>query len=483
MNETINLDKLVQAVENSIEDTQKKKLENFKQRVERLQSYSTVHEVFNLGRIPVLPTTVTTTYETEQKKTWKCGKSKTIDCGTEVVQHEVKNVIVTDENIIEAIQAIHPQHVESKLYWFDNGKYLFTTDKGVIYSFRSTPRQLTKEEQEEIANTISDIESSKNSVLPMLRKAQVLQAYITPIEKRTETQLEMANSGECMMYLLELQKEFTRANKSSLFNNGINIYGESVEQYVIGGIIRQAIKAKEEHIKSVEAAILQLELLHARCAEEPLYFIRPLKENKQVKIYIGKKYKQRYANLGYKVYEQSKEEVSSRFIEEQGLIKEEERNSERTAYCIQMTKKTFVSSCIHGKVCRMGYYFDEAGNEVPLPKKPTQAVTVKDEKGNVYNFTSKTEAAKHFNLTKQVFSNILSKTKQGELPTISKKQQYNKKSIKLLNSDNVEMQFSSLTDVAKEFDTNKMYICRKLKNKAVGDVVTINGNMYTILEH
>jgi hypothetical protein len=36
----------------------------------------------------------------------------------------------------------------------------------------------------------------------MLRQAKYLQAYITPSEERTEEQQEIANSGECTMYLL-----------------------------------------------------------------------------------------------------------------------------------------------------------------------------------------------------------------------------------------------------------------------------------------
>jgi hypothetical protein len=208
-----------------------------------------------------------------------------------------------------------------------------------------------------------------------------------------------------------------------------------------------------------------------------------LKENKQVKIYIGKSYKTSYENKGYTVYEHETENTTKSFTSEQGLIKQEEKNYTKTSYYVQMNRKTFISSCKHGRICKLGYYIDPNGNEVPLIRKQTQAITVKDEKGNLYTFSSKQEAAKHFNISKTVLSNIIAKTKQGEFPLIKQNKQYNKKCISLMDCNNEILYFSSLADVSKQFNTNKMKISRIFKNKSNGDVVTINDRTYTIVEN
>lgn len=176
----VNIQGLVNSVLNSQDEKQKRRIENIRKRYEWLQSYSKENEVTNVERIEVKPRLVTTTYTTEHKKMWKCGNSRSIECGTELREHEVKERVVTDEDIITTLKTIHPDHVENTLYWFDNGNYLFTTDKDQVYNLRRIPRPLTEEEQKEIQNIVKEIEEKKAEIEPLLHEARLLQAYLIP---------------------------------------------------------------------------------------------------------------------------------------------------------------------------------------------------------------------------------------------------------------------------------------------------------------
>ena len=180
MSITIDINSLVDSVLNHQDEKQKRKIENVRKRYEWLQSYSSENGVTNVGRIEVQPSVVTTTYTTEHKKMWKCGKSSSIECGIETREHEVKERLVTDEDIITALKTIHPDHVDNSLYWFNNGNYLFTTDKDQVYNLRRIPRPLTNEEQQEIQNIVKEIEEKKAEIEPLLHEANILRSYIIP---------------------------------------------------------------------------------------------------------------------------------------------------------------------------------------------------------------------------------------------------------------------------------------------------------------
>lgn len=382
MSTMIDINSLVNSVMNSQDEKQKRKIENIQKRYEWLQSYSKEHNVTNVERIEVKPSVVTTTYTTEHKKMWKCGKSKSIECGIETREHEVKERVVTDEDIITTLKTIHPDHVDNSLFWFDNGNYLFTTDKDQVYNLRRIPRPLTDEEHQEIQNIVKDIEEKKAEIEPLLHEARLLQAYIIPSEEKTKEQHDMANSGECVMLLLGMSKEFEKERRSKGYIHGENfdrnIYGETVEEYVIGRRIREASGAIKEHKKAAEEALNKIDQYTTKCNEEPLYFIHRMKQNNQMKIYIGSSMKTKYENLGYTVYSVEREEKNKRMIANNGLIVETEKEYTKTSHYFQMNLKAFKTSCIHGKVCRKGYYFD-GGNEVELKRRPTEQVTITDE--------------------------------------------------------------------------------------------------------
>lgn len=482
----IELDKLISSVMDSVDKKQQKKIENIRKRYEWLQKYSTDRGVTAVGRIPVTPTTRTVTYETEHRKKWKCGNSNTIDCGTEIRTHEVKEVTVTDEDIITSIKAVEPHKINESLYWYDNGNYLFTTDQGYIFNLKSLPRPLTKEEKNQINDIMCEVVESKEKLIPILHEANILKAYITPSVLRTHEQTQLATSGECTLILLNLEKEFTKKRKSNTFVYGVdknlNMYGETVEQSVISGKIKDAIRAKKLHEEAIESALDKIYNITNTCKNEPQYFITPIKENKQLKIYIGSNHFSKYENKGYIVHESDKSYKDKRMNEREGVIIEEEIEHTKTSYYITMSVKAFKSCCYHGRICNKGMYFDANGNEVELTRRPNEQVTIRDEHGNVMTFNSKSDAAKHYNVQNSVISKIISNCPNGDIPTINTKNtKDNKKSVTLLTENNTLIQCESITALAKELNTNKMKVSRTLKGKCNGDKVTINDITYTVV--
>ena len=475
----VNIQGLVNSVLNSQDEKQKRRIENIQKRYEWLQSYSKENEVTNVDRIEVKPSVVTTTYTTEHKKMWKCGNSRSIECGTELREHEVKERVVTDEDIITTLKAIHPDHVENTLYWFNNGNYLFTTDKDQVYNLRRIPRPLTDEEQLEINNIVKDIEEKKAEIEPLLHEARLLRAYIIPSEERTKEQNDMANSGECVMLLLGMCSEFEKERRSKRYIHGEdfdrNMYGETVEEAVIRRRLNEASIANKEHKKAAAEALTKIDEYTTKCNEEPLYFIHRMKQNNQMKIYIGSSMKTKYENLGYTVYSVDREEKNKRMTANNGLIVEEEKEYTKTSHYFQMNLKAFKTSCIHGKVCRKGYYFD-CGNEVELKRRPTEEVTITDECGNVRTFNSKAEAAKELKVAACSITRCCKNG--GNINTTNKK--HGSKAITLIREDNTVIKCASMAILAKELNTNKMKVSRTLKGKTVGDKVTLNGVTYTI---
>lgn len=289
----------------------------------------------------------------------------------------------------------------------------------------------------------------------------------------------MANSGECVMLLLGMSSDFEKERRSKCYIHGEdfdrNIYGETVEESVIRRRLTEASIANKEHKKAAEEALSKIDEYTTKCNEEPLYFIHRMKQNNQIKIYIGSSMKTKYENLGYTVYSVEREEKNKRITANNGLLVEVEKEFTKTSHYFQMNLKAFKTSCIHGKVCRKGYYFD-CGNEVELKTRPTEAVTITDECGNVRTFSSKSEAAKELKVSQSLISKVIKNG--GVINTTNNKD--NSKSITLIREDNTVIKCASMAILAKELNTNKMKVSRTLKGKNVGDKVTLNGVTYTI---
>ena len=146
-----------------------------------------------------------------------------------------------------------------------------------------------------------------------------------------------------------------------------------------------------------------------------------------------------------------------------------------------MAHKTFTTSCYHGKVCKSGYYFDTNGNEVKLiSNRPCEEVTLKDEYGNILTFSSKAEAAKHFNTNNCKISEVLKNAINGEIPTVTIRPLKNSKGFTLVTGSGELLEFISMSEAARILNTTKLKISRALKNKVSGDTVKINKIDYTL---
>lgn len=474
MNE-ISIENLLRTVYNSLDQQEQKKSLNLLKRVKHLQKYSIDKGLTTVVRIPVTPTIV--------KNEVILGKgtyNKWTD-ETSYLTEEQKIYTVEEQNIVKAIKTIYPDHVENRIFFFDKGKYYFTTDKGLPYNLRRIPRQLTKDEKKKIQELIEEVEDNKKQVEVVLNEARIIQAIVTPDICRSEEQRELANSCEAILITLKLNKEIEKTYRNFKFNNGKNLYGETALEEVAKRLLNDAVKTKEEHLEMLRKSLTKIEELFNKCEEEPEFFIHPLKQNKQLKIYTSKINKNRYETLGYKLYEVESEETTYRHNEVKGSILLEETTYNKTSYYIQMAHKAFTTSCYHGKVCKSGYYFDTNGNEVKLiSNRPCEEVTLKDEYGNILTFTSKTEAAKHFNTTNSKISEILKNASNGKIPTVTIKPLKNSKGFTLITGSGELLEFVSMSEAARILNTTILKISRALKNKVSGDTVKINKIDYTL---
>ena len=213
-----------------------------------------------------------------------------------------------------------------------------------------------------------------------------------------------------------------------------------------------------------------------QCHEEPLYYLHPLKQNNQIKIYMGERLQNKYKSLGYKVYEAEREYKTKNITSSNGEIVEEEREYSKTSYYVQMSCKAFKSCCYQGKICRKGYYFNDQGNEVELGRRPTEAVTITDQDGNTRTFTSKSEAAKELKVSQSLITKAI---KNGGVLNGNNKN--NSKCIQLKKEDNTTIECDTLSDLAKKLNTKPYTITRAMKGKNHGDLVTICGHTYELI--
>lgn len=332
------------------------------------------------------------------------------------VTQEIKEITVkaiTDDEIIQSIKTIRPDDISETIFWFDNGGFYFVTDKGRPYNFRKSPRGLNKEESEKVNQIIKNIEESRGLMTESLLNARVLSTMDKPEAIRSKEEKEFLKDNEAIMnyLLLEMTLEESRGVNYDSFKN--KVYGDA------------EIK-KKQHSELLNEGLDEIHDIYSNCEEDIEYFIHPMKENKQVKIYCSKSVKWVYERLGYKVYRQVKEHNSKRYKEDNGFIILHESSYEKESYYFQINLKAFVSSCKFGKVVKKGFCFDDNGNEVELTAG-----------------------------------------KQGT-------------GITLLNKTGNRLEFKSMTEVADKLKTNKMAISRALKDKSSGDIVKINGEEYTI---
>lgn len=427
---------------------------------EKLKEYSILNGVAQVERIPVKPTTIE--QEVISHRTFNKWLNKW-DEETETVKEKEIQV----ENIIEALKACKPDEVEQTIYWFNNGRFYFTTDKGIPYNLRSFPRPLTSEEEKEIETLIAEIEEDKADSEKVLFSARILIAIDTPDIFRTPEQEKELNSGEGIIEQMELSKIIERQKRLSKYFN----YETWKNCYILS-----AKKNKEEHLELLNRTLDKIFQIFERCEEEKNFFIHPLKANRQLKIYIARNSQWFFKRLGYTVQEDERKMKSTTYKGSHGSIEKEEVELTRKSYSFQMNLNAFIASCKCGKVARKGFTFDDNGNEVEIKNgRPVEEVTIVDENGNEIKFQSKSDAAKHFNLSNKEVSQIVKNG--GKLIDKMKI----KMKIKIKSNDGEILSYKNLSQLAREMNENKMTVSRAFKNKMTGDKVRIGENEFEIV--
>jgi hypothetical protein len=204
--------------------------------------------------------------------------------------------------------------------------------------------------------------------------------------------------------------------------------------------ILSAKKNKEEHLEKVNKALEKICSIYEQAENEPQFFIHPMKQNRQLKIYICKNCSWFYRRLGYQVKEEQRTYTATAHKESHGSIIKEQTEFFRTSYYFQMNLNAFVSSCLNGKVAKKGFTFDEDGKEVEIKNgRPIEEVSIIDEDGIKHNFQSKTDAAKHFNISNKEISQII---KNGG-------RMIDKNKVKIKSNDGKILSFKSLSQLAR----------------------------------
>jgi HD superfamily phosphohydrolase len=137
-----------------------------------------------------------------------------------------------------------------------------------------------------------------------------------------------------------------------------------------------------------------------------------------------------------------------------------------------MNLNAFIASCKCGKVARKGFSFDEDGNEIEIKNgRPNEEVSIVDENGIEYKFQSKSDAAKHFNISNKDITQII---KNGG-------KMIDKMKIKIKTNDGNILSYKNLSQLAREMNENKMTVSRAFKGKTSGDKVKIGENEFEIV--
>lgn len=423
---------------------------------EKLKEYSILKGVAQVERIPVKPTTI------EQEVVTNRTFNKWLNKWEEETE-TVKEKEIQVGNILEALKACKPDEVESNIHWFNNGRFYFVTDKGMPYNLRSFPRPLTSEEEKEIETLIQEIEDDKADSEKVLFSARILIASDTLDAFRTAEQEKELNSPEGIIERLELSKIIEREKRLSKYFN----YETWKNCYILS-----AKKNRQEHLEFVNKTLDKILAIYEKCEEEKNYFIHPLKANRQLKIYIAKNSQWYFKRLGYTIVEDERTMKSTTYKESHGSIEKEEVELMKKCYSFQMNLNAFIASCKCGKVARKGFTFDDNGNEIEIKNgRPNEEVSIIDENGHEFKFQSKSDAAKHFNISNKEITQIIKNG--GKL--------IDKRKIKIKSNDGNILSYKNLSELAREMGENKMTISRAFKNKMTGDKVIIGGNEFEIV--
>lgn len=361
-----------------------------------------------------------------------------------------KKYEVKQESIVDAIQAVNPDDIDKAIYFFPHSNYLFCTDKGKIYNLKEKARPYTEKEKATIDRLRTDLTERQKEIKQIAEEAHRVKKALLNVEE----------------------------NKPAEFNP---LYTDIYVKYPTKKAAQKFYKwykdLEAEYKKDLEEAKEKISRINETAKKQPIYTIHPMKADKQIRVYVGKNYADRYRALGYSIIEQDKERNVKQWDDE--AIAEVERTEKYVSYSFIMNTNAFRSMCKHGVLVTKGYYIDNDGQRKIIENsRPKEAVTLQDDKGEIMHFTSKTEAAKFYGVSNKAISTAIKQASDGQIPTIRVKAQNNKKGFTLVDDKGGRYEFESKTDCALYFQISRPKLNTILKGKVAGDVVSIKSKMY-----
>lgn len=244
--------------------------------------------------------------EKVEEKYTICRKGKEIE-------ESVVRYVVSDEAIIESLKLNAPNDINEKIYWFDNGHYLFTTDNNVIYNLKKKPRPFTKEEKtkyEELKNELeeefSELKEDIENVNVLLKGYRDNDCEILNNPQYTFLFLQYPNGdvfyNEGKEAFDELKSIMNNNDKSDIlerynndedFKKHLDILNEKANYYTdplnrhnkflqYYEKVKSIVKSYKEKKKELNDNLTEL---YNKCEEECIYEIHPLAITNQVKVY------------------------------------------------------------------------------------------------------------------------------------------------------------------------------------------------------
>lgn len=232
--------------------------------------------------------------------------------GTETT---LKRYLVNDADIVASIVLNAPEDIDKSIFWFDNGHYLFTTDKNIIYNLKKKPRPLTIHEQNEVNDLKNELEEEEKTLHTDQKNIDILlKGYRdgdeTVLNNSQNTFLFLQYPNGDNLYhdgqkafnqLKELLTKYShdelteRMNNDEAFNSYITELNEKVHYYSDPFNRHNKFIQYYEKVKSsIEACkekrtdfIKRIKSIYSKCEEENIYEIHPMTIKNQVKVYCS----------------------------------------------------------------------------------------------------------------------------------------------------------------------------------------------------
>ena len=223
----------------------------------------------------------------------------------------------------------------------------------------------------------------------------------------------------------------------------------------------------------------ELESLNNTRKERAYIRVKPLKSNKQIRIYIRYSDKAEIEDLGYKVLEQEQEYSYAIWDDDKQAY--EKDSSKHLSLSFMMNYRAFITACKFCKIPHKGYYIDEDGVEVKIKQSGVkERIRVRDAQGVIREFASKSEAARDLGISPALLSKLIKANPDAEILEVKVGAKDNRKALVLITHEGERLEFDSVRDCASKLGVDKMKVSRGIKGKQSGDKITLAGVNYRL---